>query len=333
MADRIVFEGELDLQHMNLVTALSARDHYVDALVARAEVDERIIITGADVSTGGRLGEFKAKYPERFIEVGIAEADQVGISAGLALEGKIVYLQGFGPFLALRALDQVHTDVAYQNLPVRIINTHSGLTSGGGPTHYNLMDIGVMRMLPNMVDIAPSDAKQCVKAIEATLDYPGPVCIRIARGAEPLVYTTEDYEYEVGKGITALDGKDITVIGVGSTVAFAVSAANGLAKEGISVRVIDMHTIRPLDKDLIIKAAKETGAIITAEDHLVDGGLGSAVAETLADAGLGIAFRRLGIPNNEFPPLGDSYELYKHFGYDPEGIKAAVRQMLKEKER
>ena len=328
MADRIVFSGELDLKHMNFVTALSARDLYVDALVERAEVDENIIITGADVSTGGKLGEFKKKYPERFIEVGIAEANQVGISAGLALEGKTVYLQGFGPFLALRALDQVHTDIAYQNLPVRIINTHSGLTSGGGPTHYNLMDLGVMRILPNMVDIAPCDAKQCIKAIKATFDYPGPICIRVARGAEPLVYTTEDYEFEVGKGIVALDGTDVTIIGTGSTVAFAVSAANGLAEEGISARVIDMHTIKPLDKELVIRCAKETGAIITAEDHLVDGGLGSAVAETLADAGVGIPFRRLGIPNNEFPPLGDSYELYAHFGYDPKGIKKAVHELL-----
>ena len=331
MEERIVFTEELDLKHMNFITALSARDLYVDPLVERAEVDERIYITGADVSTGGKLGEFKKKHPERYIDLGIAEANQVGVSAGLALEGKIVYLQGFGPFLALRALDQVHTDIAYMNLPVRIINTHSGLTSGGGPTHYNLMDLGVMRMLPNMVDIAPSDAKQCIKAIKATFDYPGPVCIRIARGAEPLVYTTEDYEFEVGKGITCIDGTDITVIGTGSTVAFAVSAANGLAKEGISVRVIDMHTLRPLDKELIIKAAKETGAIVTAEDHLIDGGLGSAVAETLADAGIGIPFKRLGIANDKFPPLGDCYELYEYFGYNPEGIKKAVRDLLKNK--
>ncbi|MBP5460225.1 MAG: transketolase [Clostridia bacterium] len=331
MADRIVFEGELDLQHMNFVTALSARDLYLDPLIDRAAADENIVITGADVSTGGRLGEFKRNYPERFIEVGIAEADQVGVSAGLALEGKTVYLQGFGPFLALRALDQVHTDLAYQNLPVRIINTHAGLTSGGGPTHYNLMDIGVMRMLPNMLDIVPADAKQCIKVIEATFDYPGPICIRIARGAEPLVYTTDDYEFEVGKGITALDGTDVTVIGCGSTVAFAVSAANGLAEEGISVRVIDMHTIKPLDKELILKCAEETGAIVTAEDHLIDGGLGSAVAETLADAGVGIPFKRLAIDNSEFPPLGDSYELFAHFGYDPEGIKKAVREVLAKK--
>ena len=222
----------------------------------------------------------------------------------------------------------MHTDVAYQNIPVRIVNTHSGLTSGGGPTHYNIMDLAVMRDLPNMTVIAPSDSAQCIKAIRATLEYPGPVCFRIARGAEPAVYTTQDYDYEVGKAITALDGTDLTIIATGSLVALSISAANGLAKEGISVRVIDMHTIKPLDKDAIVKAAKETGHIITAEDHLITGGLGSAVAETLADAGIGVPFRRLGIPGEDFPPLGDCYELYAHFGYNPEGIKRAVRELL-----
>ena len=328
MAERIVFEGELDLEHLNLIKALSAREMYVEELAQIAERDERIVITGADVGAGGKIGEFKEKYPDRFIDTGIAEADQVGVSAGMALNGKIVYLAGFGPFLALRALDQVHTDVAYQNIPVRIVNTHSGLTSGGGPTHYNIMDLAVMRDLPNMTVIAPSDSAQCIKAIRATLEYPGPVCFRIARGAEPAVYTTQDYDYEVGKAITALDGTDLTIIATGSLVALSISAANGLAKKGISVRVIDMHTIKPLDKDAIVKAAKETGHIITAEDHLITGGLGSAVAETLADAGIGVPFRRLGIPGEDFPPLGDCYELYAHFGYNPEGIKRAVRELL-----
>ncbi|MCI8599521.1 MAG: transketolase [Lachnospiraceae bacterium] len=328
MAKRIVFEGELDLKHLNLVKALAARELYVEELGHLAEADERIVITGADVGASGQIGVFKKNHPDRFIDTGIAEADQVGISAGLALNGKIVYLQGFGPFLALRALDQVHTDIAYQNVPVRIINTHAGLTSGGGPTHYNIMDLAIMRNLPNMTVIAPSDSAQCIKAIRATLEYPGPVCIRIARGAEPTVYTTEDYEYEVGKAVTALEGTDITVIATGSLVALAISAANGLMKEGISVRVIDMHTIKPLDREVIIKAAKETRGIITAEDHLVVGGLGSAVAEVIADENLNTKFKRLGIPDDDFPPLGDCYELYAHLGYDPEGIKKAIREMM-----
>ena len=218
-----------------------------DAIVELAKNDDRIWLLTPDIGWG--CGDFKKAHPERFIDTGIAEADQGGVSAGMALNGKIVYLAGFGPFLALRALDQVHTDVAYQNIPVRIVNTHSGLTSGGGPTHYNIMDLAVMRDLPNMTVIAPSDSAQCIKAIRATLEYPGPVCFRIARGAEPAVYTTQDYDYEVGKAITALDGTDLTIIATGSLVALSISAANGLAKEGISVRVIDMHTIKPLDKD------------------------------------------------------------------------------------
>lgn len=328
MTKRITFENELELEHTNLLNALSARELYVEALADLAQNDERIVITGADVGAFGKLGEFKAAHPDRFIDVGIAEANQVGISAGIALHGKIVYLQGFGPFLALRALDQVHTDIAYQNVKVRIINTHSGVTSGGGPTHYNIMDLCVMRTLPNMTVIAPSDAKQCVRAIYQTVDWPGPICFRIARGKEPAVYTTDDYEFEVGKAITAHEGSDATVIGTGSTVVMAVSAANGLEKEGISLRVIDMHTLAPIDRDAIIRAAKETTTIITVEDHLVVGGLGSAVAEVIAEENLDVKFRRLGIPHEDFPPLGDIYELYAHLGYDPEGIKKAVRDIL-----
>ena len=174
MAERIVFEGELDLEHLNLIKALSAREMYVEELAQIAERDERIVITGADVGAGGKIGEFKEKYPDRFIDTGIAEADQVGVSAGMALNGKIVYLAGFGPFLALRALDQVHTDVAYQNIPVRIVNTHSGLTSGGGPTHYNIMDLAVMRDLPNMTVIAPSDSRSVSKPSAPRWNIPDP---------------------------------------------------------------------------------------------------------------------------------------------------------------
>ena len=178
-----------------------------------------------------------------------------------------------------------------------------------------------------MTFVIPSDANQCVKLIQKSVDHSGPMCIRIARGAEPLVYT-EDYEYEIGKAIVAHEGNDVTVVAAGCTVAFAVSAANALEKEGIGVRVLDMHTIRPLDKEAIRTAIRETGRIITAEDHFVVNGLGSAVADLMADEGLTPKFKRLGIPNDAFPPLGDSYELYAHLGYDPEGIKKAIREIL-----
>ncbi len=321
------FEGELQLEHLGMLEAASARSLFVEELQDMAETDNRIVFVAADGGYAGKEGEFRNKYPERMISVGIAEQNQVGIAAGLAYCGKIPYINGFGPFLALRTLDQVHTGVCYPNLPVRIINTHSGLTSASGPTHYNIMDIAIMRTLPNMTFVIPADAHQCCKLMRKSVDWPGPMCVRIARGPEPIVYQ-EDYEYEIGKAIIAHDGDDITVIACGCTVAFAVSAANGLAKEGIGVRVIDMHTVSPLDKEAVRKAARETGKIITAEDALIVNGLGSAVADLMADEGLECKFKRLGIPNDEFPPLGDSYELYSYLGYDPEGIKGAIREML-----
>jgi len=182
--------------------------------------------------------------------------------------------------------------------------------------------------MPNMTVVCPADANQCRKAIRATENLAGPINIRVSRGAEPLVYTTQDYEFEIGKAITAVEGDDITFIAYGSTVPLAVSAANGLAKEGISARVLDMHTVSPIDEEAIIKAAKETKGIITAEDHLVIGGVGSAVAEVLAKNGLATKFRTLGIPADDFPPLGDMYELYAYMGYDPEGMKKTAREML-----
>lgn len=331
MENRISFTEELQLGHLTMFS-LSARELYVEKLAEIFEENPDCMFVSSEnaaFSVNGKMAEVKAKHPERFVEVGIAEANQVGVSAGLALSGKKVYMQGFGPFMALRTLDQVHTDLAYQDLPVCIINTHAGLTSGGGPTHYNIMDLGVLRMLPNMIVECPADANQCKKAIEASVAIKHPMNIRLPRGTEPLVYTTQGYDYEIGKAITAVEGSDLTIIAVGSTVALAVSAANGLAKEGISARVLDMHTIKPIDRDAIIKAAKETGHIITVEDHLVVGGLGSAVAEVIADENLNVAFKRLGIPAHEFPPLGDMYELYAHLGYDPEGIKKTARELLK----
>lgn len=333
MADRITFTEELtDLAHMNLLTGASSREAYIEEMAAILESDpSKYMFVGAEgASYSGKLLELKGKYPQCFLEFGIAEQNAVGAASGLALCGKTVFFNGFGPFLALRTLDQVHTDIAYQNVPVRLINTHAGVTSGGGPTHYNILDIGIMRMLPNMTVIVPSDADQCKKAIRATEQIPGPVNIRVTRGKEPQVYTNTDYPFEVGKAITAVEGTDATVIACGSTVSLAVSAANGLAKEGISVRVLDMHTIYPLDKEAIIKAAKETGVVITAEDHIDVGGLGGAVAETLAEAGLGVKFKKLGLPREKgFPHLGDMWELYDHYGFGPEGIKKTVRELLK----
>jgi len=329
MMKSICFENELDLEHLDFLGDLVARDLYVEELMKLAEKGENIVIALSDNSGKGKLLEFRKAYGDRIVDVGIAEPNEVGIAAGLALSGKIVFAQFFGPFLSLRSLDQVHTDIAYNELPVRLVDTHGGLTSGGGPTHYNIMDIAVMRNIPNMTVVVPGDPNQSIKVVNASINYPGPMFIRIARGADLSVYTTQDYPFEIGKAVLTKEGTDITVIATGSGLAMAVSAANGMEKEGVSVRVLDMHTIKPLDKEAILNAAKETGKIITVEDHLVVGGLGSAVAETLADAGMGIPFKRLGIPDAGFPSLGDRFELYAHYGYDHNGIKAAIREMMK----
>lgn len=329
MGKRISFENEIifDGPAMTGVEMAAAEDIYMGELQKMADEGHDIVAMLSDNGMGG-MARFRKAYPDRVFDVGIAEPNEVGIAAGFALSGKRVYAQFFGPFLPLRSLDQVHTDIAYNELPVCLIDTHSGLTSAGGPTHYNLMDIAVMRNIPNMTVVVPGDPKQYAKAIRASVELDGPMFLRAPRSAEPLVYTTQDYDYQLGKAVEAAPGNDFTIIGIGIGVAYGVSASNGLTGEGISVRVLDMHTVRPLDNDAIVRAAEETGGIITVEDHWVTGGLGSAVAEVLADAGLGIPFRRLGVPNHEFNPLGEFVELYKHFGFDPEGLKRAVREML-----
>jgi transketolase len=326
--EKIVFDNEITLDFTTVygVEMGSMREVYVEELLKLANEGDEIVLVLSDNGTAKAIAKFREVYPERVIDVGVAEPNQVGIAAGLGLSGKQVYAQFFGTFLALRCLDQVHTDIAYNDVPVRMIDTHSGLTSAGGATHYNLMDIAVMRNLPNMTVVGPSDPNQCAKVIRASISHPNPMFIRIGRATEPVVYTG-DYDFQIGKAVEACPGDDITVIGTGIGVAFAVSAANGLAKEGISVRVLDMHTIRPLDKDAILRGAKETGGIITVEDHFIVGGLGSAVAEVLADAGVGIPFCRLGVPDDDFPTSAEPYELYKHLGFDPEGIKCAVKKM------
>ena len=336
MENRICFSGKAISEDMNLMfdetnkdmlSAMAAKDEFANELIKMAEEGLDFAVTLSDNIGKGPLYKYRQAYKEHLIDAGIAEANQIGMSAGIALAGKMVFAQVFGPFLSLRALDQVHTDIAYNDLPVRLMGTHGGLTSNGGPTHYTIMDIAIMRSLPNMTVIVPGDPRQCTKAVRASINHEGPVFIRMARGVEPSVYITQDYPYEIGKAITTLEGEQITVIACGVGVAMAVCAANNAADNGISVRVIDMHTIKPIDKDIIIKAAKETGRILTVEDHLINGGLGTSVAEVLAEARIGIPFKRLGIPD-VFPPNGKAHDLYHHFGYDEHGILEEIRNMV-----
>lgn len=307
----------------------SAREAYGEELMAIA--DEGIdfaFVCSDNVPASASAGKMMAKYPDRCVNVGIAEQNEVGISAGLALSGKTVFAQVFGPFLPLRAADQVHTDIAYNDVNVRLIGTHSGVTSGGGPTHNVIADLSFYRAVPNLVICVPADANQCRKIIRASLDYKGPMVIRITRGAEPEVYASSDYDYEIGKAIVTRPGDDITLIGTGPSVYWSLMASKELKKRGVHARVIDMHTIKPFDQDIVIRCAKETGAILTVEDQSINGGLGGAVAEVLAEEGLVCKFKRVGLPD-QFAVLGEPDEIYKYYHLDPQGIADSAMALLK----
>jgi len=310
------------------VEMMSGRDMAGIELMKIADEGQEfaLILSEESQIAKSKLGQIAQKYPDRVFDVGIAEMNGIGVAAGLALSGKVTFFQCFGPFLASR-VDQIYNDVAYNDVPVRLIGTHSGLTSGGGPTHYTVTDIAIMRAIPNMTVIVPGDANQAARFMRIAMTYPGPMYIRLPRADIPMVYENQDYKLEIGKAVTAKEGTDITVIGVATGLSAAVAASNRLEDEGISVRVLDMHTVKPLDTEAILKAAAETKGIITVEDHSIVGGLGGAVTDTLAMAGACVKVKKLGIPD-EFAALGYPEELYAYYGYDAEGIMREVRAML-----
>ena len=294
------------------------------------EENDKICYINTDgTGRNNRTSAAMEKYPDRVLDVGIAEMNMVTVAAGLALKGYMQFCQTFGPFLCVRALDQIHNDIAYNDLPVRMIGTHGGITSGYGPTHNTIVEFGIMNSIPNMTMISPCDANQCIKLIDASLDYPHPIYIRIPRGEEPAVYR-EDYDYVIGKAIEAKPGSDLTIIATGSGVFNSLQAALILEDKGYSIRVLDMHTIKPIDKEAIIKAAKETGKIVTVEDHNIKGGLGSVVADVLMEAGVFAQMKKIGIPDH-FVDFGYPEELYPHYGFDKEGIAKTVLEFLENK--
>lgn len=306
----------------------NAREAYGEELMKMADEGLDFVFTVSDnIAPSSAAGKFMAKYPDRCFNFGIAEADQVGASAGLALSGEIVYAQVFGPFLPLRAADQIHTDIAYNDVNVRLIGTHAGLTAGGGPTHNCVCDLALYRAIPNLTIVVPADAGQCIKAIRKSYEFQGPMIIRINRGGSPDVYAEDSYEFEFGKAIEAVPGADVTIISTGSSVYWSVKASKILQENGISARVIDMHTIKPLDKETILKCAEETHNIVTVEEHSINGGLGAAVAEVLCEGDYVGKFKRIGLPD-KFALLGDPDKVYAHYGMSPEGIAATVRNLL-----
>jgi len=307
----------------------SAREAYGEELFKMAEEGIDFVFTYTDnVAPSSSAGKLLEKYPDRCFNFGIAEPNQVGASAGLALSGLTVFSQVFGPFLSLRAADQIHTDIAYNDVKVRLIGTHSGLTAGGGPTHNTIADLALYRAIPNLTICVPADAGQCCKIIRKSMDFPGPMIIRIDRGGSPNVYASDDYEYEIGKAIETIPGKDLTIISAGSSVYWSMMGAKILMeKYGISARVIDMHTIKPMDTGTLIKCARETGNVVTVEEHSINGGLGGAVAEYLLEAGFDGKFKRIGLPD-EFAVLGDPDSVYRFYRMDPQGIAEQIAALL-----
>jgi len=312
----------------NFAGFLSARSVAGDTIMELGKQSNRVWALTAD--TGGALKQFKKDFPDRYIDTGVAEQNLAGIAAGLALEGNIPFIFGMIPFMVMRACEQNRTAICYQDLPVRFIGTGGGLTSGGGSTHNAMEDISIMKSLVNMTVLSIGDPSMVRDIMLLSMEYPHPLYLRLAQGKQDrMLYEPGKYTYKIGMGLTAREGKDATIIAHGEMVFEALEAANMLASEGINTRVVDMYSIKPLDKDLVLKAVKETGNILVLEDHLMDGGLASTVADLFADAGVyPKKFKRLGIPQI-YAGFGSGEELRKKYGYDKTAAVAAVKKMLK----
>ncbi|MBR1747978.1 MAG: transketolase family protein [Clostridia bacterium] len=297
-------------------------------LCVLGETNDKIVGLAADLAGSTKVNLFGAKFPDRYFNVGIAEQNMFGIAAGLAKCGYIPFATTFSVFASLRALDQIHTDICYQNLNVKIVGTHGGTSFGtGGSTHHAIEDFAVIRSLANMTLICPADMQETALATRAAVNHYGPYYIRLNRGTNPVIYNTDDYGFAVGKAVKLAEGKDATIIACGSCVYQALKASEILEKEGISVCVLNMHTIKPIDKDAILSAIKDTGVIVTAEDHTVIGGLGSAVADVIAENGAGVKFKKLGI-QDVFSPMGAPDDLLAIHGINDKGIAEAVKKLL-----
>lgn len=307
----------------------ATRDGVGKVLVENGEKNDKIWVVSADVADSTRVGEFMRKFPRRFVQVGVAEQDMAGVAAGIASTGKTAVMSAYSVFSPGRNWDQIRISICYDKSNVKIHGSHSGLNVGpDGASHQALEDIAITRALPNMVVIAPADMIEAEKAMRAALAHEGPVYIRTSRDKTP-IFTTEETPFELGKANVYREGKDVAVIAHGLQVYQALIAADELAKEGIEVAVIDCHTIKPIDKDTIVEYAKKTGLIVTAEEHQVNGGLGSAVAEVLAE-NHPVPVKIHGI-YDRFCESGGGWELLKKYKLDAEGIKETVKEAMKMK--
>lgn len=305
----------------------ATREAYGDGLVALAEKRDDLIVLEADLAAATKTGIFRKAYPEKHFNCGIAEANMMGVAAGIATTGKLVFASSFAMFAAGRAFEIVRNSIGYPHLNVKIGATHAGISVGeDGATHQCNEDIALMRTIPGMTIINPSDYVEAKAAVLAMAEYEGPTYLRFGRLAVPIFNDENTYKFEVGKGITMRDGKDITIIASGLMVAEAVEAGRALAEQGIDARIINIHTIKPIDRDIIVKAARETGKIITVEEHSVIGGLGSAVGDVVLEE-CPVPVIKIGM-KDVFGESGAAKELLKKYGLCAENIVAVTKGAL-----
>ena len=304
------------------------RSAFFRALMVAAEQDPRINLVVGDIGFGV-VEPFAEKYPKRFLNVGVAEQNMTGISAGLAMSGKIVFTYSIANFPTLRCLEQIRNDVCYHHANVKIVAVGGGYAYGAlGATHHATEDLAVMRSLPAMTVVAPADPQEAEKATLAAAQYPGPCYLRIGRAGEPKVHQS-DIHFEIGKAIQVRDGDDLTIMSTGGMLQTAVQAAESLATKGFKARILSMHSLKPFDSQAVLSAARDTGAILTIEEHSMIGGLGSAVAEALADAGeTAVAFKRLGVPSEFAPLMGNQEYLKEKAGLSLSGVLQAATSLL-----
>lgn len=312
---------------MSEVKKIATRMSYGNALVELGKEHDDLLVFEADLGGATKTTIFRDAFPDRHIECGIAEANMVGMAAGISTTGIVPFVSSFTMFTAGRAFDQLRNSVGYPHLNVKVGATHGGISVGqDGATHQCNEDFALMRTIPGMVVICPSDDVEARAAVKAAYEYKGPVYMRFGRVAVPVINDNPDYKFEIGKGVTLKDGNDLTIIANGILVSEALQAAEMLAKDGINARVINIHTIKPLDKDLVIKAAKETGKIVTVEEHSVIGGLGSAVADVVSEENLA-PVHKIGV-QDVFGESALAEELLEKHGLDAKGIYNNIKDYL-----
>lgn len=306
---------------------IATREAYGKALAELANLNENVVVLDADLSKSTKTADFKAVCPERFFNMGIAEGNMMGVAAGLSTCGKIPFVSTFAMFAAGRAFEQIRNSICYPKLNVKVCATHAGLTVGeDGASHQTVEDISLMRSIPNMVVISPADAVETEAAIKAIAEYKGPCYVRLGRAAVNVINDADTYKFEIGKGVVLSEGKDITIVATGIMVDTALEAKEILEKEGIVAKVINIHTIKPIDSKLIIESAKETGAIVTVEEHSIIGGLGSAVSEVITET-YPVPVLKVGV-NDVFGESGKPNELLEGYGLTAENIVKKVKEAI-----